>query len=91
MPGGVFGILPAAAVEATAEVAGARAEGRTGNRSRGGPEAPTPTGAAATLSRPLEAIDEVTGGSVPPLLVVGALAAMAVALGFVIRRELHRW
>ena len=90
VPGGVFGILPSAAVEATAEVAGARAEGRSGSRSRAGSEAPAPTGVTATLSRPLDAIDEVTGGSVPPLLIVGALAAMAVLLGFGIRRELHR-
>ena len=91
MPGGVFGTLPTAAIEATAEVAGARDEGRVRRGSSSGSKVAGPTGVTATLSRPLDVIDEVTGSSIPPLLIVGALATMAVALGFAIRRELHRW
>ena len=93
VPGGVFGILPAAAVEATAEVRGAMAEG--GSRKSAPAEAETesasPRGVAEAFARPLDAIDEATGGAVPPPLVLAALAAMAVALAFGIRRELHRW
>ena len=72
---------------------GSTPEGRTRSRSESGSdsEAVGATGVTATLSRPLEAIDEATAGSVSPLLVVGALAAMAVALAFGIRRELRRW
>ena len=72
---------------------GSTPEGRTSSRSESGSGsgAVEATGVTATLSHPLQAVDEVTGGSLSPLLVVGALAAMAVALGFGVRRKLHRW
>lgn len=93
VPGGVFGILPTAAIEAAAEVRGAIAEGgkRRSRSSKADVEPAPPSGVAETIARPLAAIDEATGGAVPPALVLAALAAMAVALGLGIRREIHRW
>ncbi len=38
-----------------------------------------------------ELIDAVTGGVVPPMFVLVALAAMGVVLGVGIRREVQRW
>ena len=91
MPGGVFGVLPSAAVEARVEVAGATEEGVTSRGSASQSDERGGEGVAGTFSQPLAAIDEVTGGVIPPALVLAGLAAMAAALGLGIRREIRRW
>ena len=93
VPSGVFGILPSAAIEAKAEVRSAITEGRSRKSvpAVAETESAAPRGVAETMSRPLEVIDEATGGVVPPGLVLAGLAAMAAVLALGIRRELHRW
>lgn len=90
VPGGVFGVLPSAAIEATSEVRGATAEGGT-RRSASLAAGSEPDGVAETISQPLVAIDEATGVAIPPLLAVAAIAAAALGVGVGIRRQLHRW
>ena len=87
VPGGVFGAMPAAGIQATQEVAGAMEEGRT--LGRAATDSGEAGGVARVLSQPLAMVDDVTGGRFNPLLLAAAVALIAVALAVGIRRRMH--
>lgn len=89
VPGGVFGAMPAAGIEATQEVAGAKEEGRTLGRASS--ESEDSGGVARVLSQPFGIFDEVTGGRISPFLLLAAFLGIAAALAFGIRRGVRRW
>ncbi|MBA2644417.1 MAG: hypothetical protein H0U80_03120 [Solirubrobacterales bacterium] len=89
VPGGVFGAIPAAGIDAAQEVAGAMEEGRTLGRASS--EAGEASGVARVFSQPLDVVDEVTGGRVSPFLLLAAFVGIAAALAFGLRREVRRW
>ena len=86
VPGGVFGAMPAAGIQATQEVASAMEEGRTLGRATDSEEV---GGVARVLSQPLAMVDDVTGGNVNGLLLAAVAALVAVALSVGIRRRTH--
>lgn len=87
VPGGVFGAMPAAGIQATQEVAGAMKEGRTLGRAASDSEGVG--GVARVLSQPLAIIDDVAGGRFNAVLLVAVVALIAVALAVGLRRRTH--
>ena len=89
VPGGVFGAMPAAGIQATQEVAGAMEEGRTLGRAASDSET-NAGGIARALSQPSVVLNDVTDEVVRRPLLLALLAVITLALILGIRHEFRR-